>query len=158
MHCGRRQARDRTPPPPPKHIILPHWPPCFADFNGKDRTCSAMHALHRRHGASGKQPHFSVGECSELIFTEKTVRTIFDLRKNGGNGTLKNGYLFPFSSYFSATSSTTFRHNPPQHILCTMPAIPPPFQPPFFSINPHVAPFSPLSPFFEAPKSWFVSW
>ena len=70
-----------------------------------------------------KKSHFSVGECGELIFTKGTVK-IFDLRENGNDGTVKNGFLSHFWPIF-------LNHIPPQpsitHIPCTMLATPPPF-------------------------------
>ena len=49
----------------------------------------------------GKNSHFFVSECGELIFTKKDVGRIFDLRKNGRNGTVTIGFFLPFSSYCS---------------------------------------------------------
>ena len=104
-----------------------------------------------------------------LIFTKGTVGKIFDLRKNGEKGTVKNGFRsifsyflpLPFSPNFVPLSSTTSRHNPPQptsHVLCPLF----PHFPPFPSIFLHFPPFPPISPIFlplipfsQTPKSWF---
>ena len=58
----------------------------------------------------GKQAHFAVGECGELIFTKGTVGKVFDLRENGANGTLKMGQSFRFSAILVPFFST---HIPP---------------------------------------------
>ena len=57
----------------------------------------------------------SVGEwqVSELIFTKGIVGKIFDLRENGGNGTVKNARFIPFSSHFASFFFSIFF----QHIL-----------------------------------------
>ena len=111
----------------------------------------------------------NVGECGELIVTKGTVGKIFDLRKNGENGTVKNGVFRPIFSNFSPIVvpfySTTSRHKPPQPAsrVLYFPIFPPVFPhfPSVFSIFPHVPPFSPFSAVFQTPKPWFgelVSW
>ena len=80
---------------------------------------------------SGKKSHFSVAECVELIFAKAVVGRIFDLRENGGNGTV--------------ISLPTSRHNPPQprsHVLCAL-------LPYFSPISPHFAHFTHFTPFFS---------
>ena len=68
--------------------------------------------------------HFPVGECGGLIFTKGTLEKIFDVRENGGNGTVKSEYSVHFSPIFLPFSSTTSRQpstifvnhkNEPQH-------------------------------------------
>ena len=105
---------------------------------------------------SGKNSHFSVGECGELMFTKGIVGKSFDLRKNGENGTVKNQYFVPFLPQkppppFVPFPSTASRHNPPQptsRVLCLLcPHFPP--------ISPHILPFPPIFPIFPDSKSWF---
>ena len=43
------------------------------------------------------------GECSDLISTKGIVRKVFDHRKSGGNGTVKNGYFVLSFSQLSPT-------------------------------------------------------
>ena len=96
---------------------------------------------------SGKNSQFSVGESRGLIFTKGIVGKIFDLRKNGENGTVKNG---PILSHFPGPHPAT------AHIPCAMLAISP-SPPPFHPISPHfphfsISPFFPFPPFFQTPK------
>ena len=76
---------------------------------------------------------------------------IFDLRQNGKNGTVKNGYFVPFSSHFPHLCTIFLKHIPPQpsttHVPC--PLLPPP--PQFPPISPD---FPQFPPFFQTPK-WF---
>ena len=93
--------------------------------------------------------HFSVGECSELIFYKGNCGE--DRRPPEKWGKWEEiGYFVPF---FLAFSSTTSRHNPPQptlRVLCPLfphfPPVPPP------PISPHVPPFPSISPIFPDPK------
>ena len=115
----------------------------------------------------GKNSHFSVGECGELIFTKGIVGKIFDLRKDGETETVKMGIFLPFLPFLSHFCpiflNNILRQPSTAHIPCAMPAIspsPPPSishhpPPPFFSIPPrfpHVSPFSSFSPFYKTPK------
>ena len=71
---------------------------------------------------------------SALIFGKEIVGEIFDLRENGGNGTVKDAcFVFP---------------QPTPRVLC-------PLFPYFPPISPHFPPFSPFFPFSQAPKSGF---
>ena len=93
---------------------------------------------------SGKDSHFYVGECGELIFYKRNCGKIFEKWENGGSGTMKNGYFVQFCPivpvflpFFLPFSSPTSRHNPPQP---TSPVLwplfriapPPPHFPPLF--------------------------
>ena len=77
------------------------------------RQCPCLKHPHeplwRGVSVSGNHSHFSVGGCGELIFAKGTVGKIVDLRKNGENGTVKNGYFVPI---FLPLSSIASRHNP----------------------------------------------
>ena len=96
---------------------------------------------------SGRNSHFSVGECRERNLTKGNCEG--DLRrpeKWGKWDCEKRAFrpiFLPFLSRFGPISSTTSHHNPPQptsRVLC--PAFP--HFPPFFSISPHFPPFSPI--------------
>ena len=101
---------------------------------------------------SGKTSHYSVGECGELILDEGTGGKIFDIRKNGGNGTVKNRYFVPFYCNFLplAPIFTHFLPFPPP-----FPSHPPPifhpFSPIFHPFPPVFTHFSPVFSHFPQP-------
>ena len=78
---------------------------------------------------------------------------IFDVRKKGGNGTLKNGFFipffYPFLSHFPLPHPARPLHN--SHPVCCARyfPMPPPLFPTFRLL------FSHVFPFFQTPKSWF---
>ena len=82
-------------------------------------------------------------------WTEGIVGKIFDVRKSGANGTMKNGFSVPFWSHFFPSS-----FDPPQHtsrVLCLFP----PHFPPFPSTSPRFPHFHPFS---QPPNPGLVSW
>ena len=63
--------------------------------------------------ASVGDSHFSIGECSDVIFTKGSVRKVFDPWENGGNGTVKIGYFVPFFSHSPPISPPPSKVYPP---------------------------------------------
>ena len=104
---------------------------------------------------SGRNSHFSVGECGQFIFTKGTVGKIFGHQKNEANGTVKNGYFVPFSpSAIFLPLLMLFLHfphcfvdDPPPPFVPRLPTFSP-ISPPFPPISPHFPPFPPISPHF----------
>ena len=83
------------------------------------KQASALGAMAVSVGEWQKVP-FSVGECGELISTVGIVEKIFDLRKNGGNGAVKNGYFVSVFSHFSPILLPCLSHFPQPHPATTL--------------------------------------
>ena len=75
---------------------------------------------------------------------------VFNLRKNGENGTVTNWYLLPFFSLFSHFGPVFLHHNP--HPVCYARYFPIHPPPPVF---PRFPPFPLFPHLFQPPKSWF---
>ena len=112
---------------------------------------------------SGKNSHFSVGECGELIFIKGIVEKVFDPLEKWGKWDCECRVFRPI--FFSITplfslfspifphSSPTLEVVPTFAILSCLRFPISPYFPPFPPIFLHFPPFSPFPSFFQTPKT-----
>ena len=116
-------------------------------YGGKGSKGRAANGDRPVGAASCRRDHHTMASCQNpppscgaLGFTKGTVGRIFELRENGANGTVNNGYFVPFLYHFPQPHPAATLHNP--HPVCH--ARYPPQFPPTFPLRPPLFPFSRL--------------